>query len=875
MKSFILAALAVAFIHMPLHAETIGADDARIKELADGDRDKRIKASEALIEDGAEAIPALIGVWEHDQQNAHKMADHTLFRIVHKSAGSDSQKKVAQALIGELKAKHDLQTRRTICTLLSFVGDDDSVEALTDALDDTEIRDMARWALIRIPGKKAVQALSERMNTDDVPWRISLIDALAQKASVHAVVALTEQSLSPDEKIRDAALEALARTPDKDAYKAIREALGKDGKNAGALLLRSSDTLYKAGLLEPAEEALTISMMAGLELTVNQQCEQMFGLGRLGTSDPATLLLDEVNNKNPRVRAAAIQASVMLKGESGTTDIARKLTVSETSTKVGLLDVLGERRDTMSKEAAEIIVTAATDKDESVRLAAIGAIGKAGIASGVEVLIKALGEAGPMRDAAEQALTQMPGEAATKEIAKAAGNESPARVTLLVALGRRADVGALPVLKDATQDKDAAIRAAAFTAIGSLQTPDSADILIEGLKGEPGGDYDAAGKALTHLQGDEVRVKMLAAYKDFPDAKKSGLLRVIGRRKHADIVDLLTKESKNENHDIRAAALLGIGHQDDPKVAPILLEAAKQGPAPVTEAAVAAYLRLARLIEDNERDSAGKMYNEAIRLAVNDEQKQQALEGLDRTNAANDIQLLPIIEPLIAHGNGQAVAAKIAARLALQLHDDRKAEIIEVLTAAVKWVPGEDVANKALARLHELGVDIDPARDNGFIVDWWVIGPFPNEGDSMWEKGFFPEQKIDLQASEKIGDTTYSWKKYHSPLPEGAVDLEKAVAAKESVGAYAYCEVVSDKEQDVVLKIGSDDSIVVWVNGQKVHANQSGRPLHIDEDQAKAHLKAGVNKILCKVLNGSASWAFSFHVVTPSGEPIVLKLNPQ
>ena len=93
--------------------------------------------------------------------------------------------------------------------------------------------------------------------------------------------------------------------------------------------------------------------------------------------------------------------------------------------------------------------------------------------------------------------------------------------------------------------------------------------------------------------------------------------------------------------------------------------------------------------------------------------------------------------------------------------------------------------------------------------------------------------------------------------PLGVLDLETASARQDNVGAYALTTVVSDRDRDVVLRIGSDDGLAVYVNGEEVHRNFLDRAWALDQDTVTAKLRAGDNQILCKVTQGGAQWSVS------------------
>ncbi len=71
-----------------------------------------------------------------------------------------------------------------------------------------------------------------------------------------------------------------------------------------------------------------------------------------------------------------------------------------------------------------------------------------------------------------------------------------------------------------------------------------------------------------------------------------------------------------------------------------------------------------------------------------------------------------------------------------------------------------------------------------------------------------------------------------------------------------------------VLKIGSNDGVVCWVNGEKVHEKYVGRALTIDEDIIKVNFKKGKNQILLKVLNDGNNWEACLRVCDSKGVAI-------
>ena len=86
-------------------------------------------------------------------------------------------------------------------------------------------------------------------------------------------------------------------------------------------------------------------------------------------------------------------------------------------------------------------------------------------------------------------------------------------------------------------------------------------------------------------------------------------------------------------------------------------------------------------------------------------------------------------------------------------------------------------------------------------------------------------------------------------------------------------QIIVKKEREAVLKVGSDDGIICWVNGEKVHENLALRGLKVDEDEVKVHLKKGSNVFLVKVCESAGGWAFCARLEDEQGRPLKFKIK--
>jgi hypothetical protein len=119
---------------------------------------------------------------------------------------------------------------------------------------------------------------------------------------------------------------------------------------------------------------------------------------------------------------------------------------------------------------------------------------------------------------------------------------------------------------------------------------------------------------------------------------------------------------------------------------------------------------------------------------------------------------------------------------------------------------------------------------------------------------------VNLKATYGWGESAQSWKKVTASRKNGAVNLTAELGPYEWAVAYGYAEIESDTARETLLRIGSDDGVRVWLNGEVVHTNECRRPYTPGADQVPVRLRAGTNRLLVKVDNARFNWAFGVAV---------------
>ena len=142
------------------------------------------------------------------------------------------------------------------------------------------------------------------------------------------------------------------------------------------------------------------------------------------------------------------------------------------------------------------------------------------------------------------------------------------------------------------------------------------------------------------------------------------------------------------------------------------------------------------------------------------------------------------------------------------------------------------------------------------LSPWSTIGPFPAASfDEAHSKAFAPEQEVDLSK-------THDGLKW--VVAKQFVDGKPHSLPGQNCATYLYRTISTPVARKLVVSLGSDDSIKLWVNGKPSFENKVTRGVAPDQDKATLDLVAGENRLLMKVANGGGGYGFFFRAVQSS-----------
>jgi CubicO group peptidase (beta-lactamase class C family) len=162
-----------------------------------------------------------------------------------------------------------------------------------------------------------------------------------------------------------------------------------------------------------------------------------------------------------------------------------------------------------------------------------------------------------------------------------------------------------------------------------------------------------------------------------------------------------------------------------------------------------------------------------------------------------------------------------------------------------------------------------------FMTKWMLLDPVPVFENNQVPQNTDNQKKIfqsDSLLYDKIiasiqpgiytiGDKKYEWRPIN--VESDIIDLVEIFGQKEFVYTYAFAEINVAKDEKVLLGIGSDDGVKVWLNGKLIHENWIGRGVNADDDILTTTFKKGKNQLLLKIQNMQLGWGFSSRILSP------------
>ncbi|MBW7988996.1 MAG: hypothetical protein FVQ84_03100 [Planctomycetes bacterium] len=358
------------------------------------------------------------------------------------------------------------------------------------------------------------------------------------------------------------------------------------------------------------------------------------------------IVLDILKSGDQEMQAVAIAMVKDIPGAEVTKALVKELPNLSAASQVQLLSALSDRGDAAALPA---VITAVKAEDESVRIAALKAVGQLGDESSVDLLARAAAAIrGAEQKAARGSLYRLRGpkvdEAILAGITKA---EPKTKVELIKSAGERNISAGVSTLLKTAMDPDRKVRLESLKVLKVIAGAEHLPALVELLLNlQSSSDLSEALKmvaVVAHKIEDKNRQAeaVLAELPSIKDVKKQcSLLSVLGKIGDRSALPRLREALGSDNIDRRGAAIRALAEWPTSEPAVDLMKAAENSKNKVHRIlALRGSIQL--LVLDNKRsvEETIGMYKKAMSLAQDAGEKKRVLSGLANTKSLDALTM--------------------------------------------------------------------------------------------------------------------------------------------------------------------------------------------------------------------------------------------
>ncbi len=405
---------------------------------------------------------------------------------------------------------------------------------------------------------------------------------------------------------------------------------------------------------------------------------------------------------------------------------------------------------------------------------------------------------------------------------------------------RRAAIASLEVAPDPeavgaltdmfARESDIPTRRAILHALATSKSPAAMDVTT-GIFKDPSHNAELVPDALGVAESvnSPQAVDAIVAYIETSPADANPPFAALERMKATRAAPAVAKQISNPKEPVALAAVNLLGHIGNAQSGKLLLSALADSRESVRRAVIVALGRL------QDREAIPNLLTEYA--GANTATRNDTIDALSR---------MPDIRALDAYIDGLAGAdagVRDQCRKAVGAISQPALPLIEARLDSAKPIPAT-----AVEELQHIYNAAQP------IMRWKIIGPVDRDAPEP-----VPADELPIEQELKGLKGKVQWKQVNSSS-NGEIDLFKLFTPNQDCSAYAVAEILSPADREAEFSGGSDDGIILWVNGQKIFEDLSHHAYSADAFHAKGRLKKGKNVVLARITQFGGPWEFSVAV---------------
>ena len=664
---------------------------------------------------------------------AARFALNGLAKYVSRPGAESERRMFTDAVVSALPKAAETESKAFLIRQLQVAGGNESVRALAAFLTDPALCEPATQALTAIATPKAVDALARASTSAVDANRVTIIKALAELRHAPSLTRFEGCAGSDDADLQQVALFGLANLGEPSSESVLVSATQTENAYERAKAT-SYLLLYARRLAEDGHDGQALSVCVALiqERTgePSVQTAALSTLVEIGHETALDALLDAMDSDNKQLRVGALKLAARIPGSAATVRWAEKSLEAPTPVRLEILEMLGRRGD---EAAAETVLAALEDEDESVRVVAVNAL--AGIlgpeaAPAILAWLKQVNGDAEI-SAAKSVLLRITTIEVQQQIAQAVPGVTPeAQVILLEVLAARHAGKHADAVFAQTAATNPAVRLAAIKALETTASPKQAPKIVDLILVAETDDLRSAAQSAVVAVGkraedpDSRADALLAALETAPAAQKAHLLAPLPSLGGDKALARVVAETKNTDAGVRDAAIRALADWPEIAAGDALLDLA--GSADELTHRVLAFRGYVRLVGASGLPAAEKvaLYKTGLETAARPDEKKLILSGL---GAVRSVESLELVGACLSDEALRAEAVSAAVRIACPKDEKDKGLTDPAIAPVLKKVAGAtddaDVRKKIADHLVKVtGVDTEGFTTlfNGKDLTGWV-----------------------------------------------------------------------------------------------------------------------------------------------------------
>ena len=156
----------------------------------------------------------------------------------------------------------------------------------------------------------------------------------------------------------------------------------------------------------------------------------------------------------------------------------------------------------------------------------------------------------------------------------------------------------------------------------------------------------------------------------------------------------------------------------------------------------------------------------------------------------------------------------------------------------------------------------------GFVREWLVIGPFPDDSKAGFDEEYPPEKGLDFKVACEGKGHPVSWRRLPEFRGREVVPMDGMLQPSVSVAGYAVSLIRVAADTPAVLRGGFNEAFKVWVDGELVASKKEYSGRVFDKYSFPCTLRKGWNILMVKLCNQESGWNFSLRLTDAEGKAL-------